>query len=179
MRVFIAIDLPENIKSKIFHKIENLQEKNLLKGKFVEKENLHLTLKFFGEVTSEQAEKIKQKLNEIKFEKFNCTVGKTGVFDNSQYVKIIWLELISDKFEDLQKEIINVFPEFPADSKKFNSHITLVRVKSVFNKENLFKELKKINLKKEIFEIKEFVLMKSELTRQGAKYKIIERYNLC
>jgi len=177
MRVFIAIELPEHVKSKVFHQFENLQKKNLFKGKFVEKENLHLTLKFFGEITNEKIEEIKKELNEINLESFSCDVGKTGVFDNEKYIKVIWVELISKKLKELQEKINKKFPEF-YDDKEFSSHITLSRVKSVSKKEELVKEIKKINFKKLDFEVNEFVLMKSELFREGPKYKIIERFRL-
>ena len=54
MRVFIAIEPSEHVKSKIFHEFENLEKKNLFKGKFVERQNLHLTLKFIGDVSEEK-----------------------------------------------------------------------------------------------------------------------------
>ena len=62
MRCFIDIEISDHIKSKIFHEFENLQTKNLFSGKFVEKENLHLTLKFLGDLTNEGLEKIKNRL---------------------------------------------------------------------------------------------------------------------
>ncbi|MAG79019.1 RNA 2',3'-cyclic phosphodiesterase [Candidatus Pacearchaeota archaeon] len=178
MRCFIAIKLSEHVKSKVFHEFENLQKKNLFRGKFVEKGNLHLTLKFLGSISEEEIEETKKKLSEIKFEKFNCKIGKTGVFDNESHIKVIWVDLISDKIEELQKQVSNKFLEYPSDFKKFNSHITTTRVKFIINKEKLIEEIKKINFKNLDFDVNEFVLMKSELTREGPKYKVLERFKL-
>jgi len=177
MRVFLAVELPEHAKSKVFHQFENLRKKNLFNGKFVEKQNLHLTLKFFGEITEEKIEKIKKTLKEINFKSFSCEIGKTGFFDDEKHIKVIWVDLISDKLNEIQKEIAKKFPEFYED-KGFSSHITLARVKSIINKEELIKEVKKINFKKLDFSVKEVVLMKSGLFREGPKYKIIERFKL-
>lgn len=177
MRCFIAIDLPEHAKAKIFHAFETLQDKNLFHGKFVEKENLHLTLKFLGNISEEKMEEVREKLREIKFEKFDCEIGKAGVFGEN-YVKVIWVDLLSDKLKELQKQITDNFPEIPSDYKEFSSHITTARVISVPDREKLIEEIKKINFKKLDFEVGEFVLMKSELVRGGPKYKTIEKFRL-
>jgi|SRR3989344_471051 len=178
MRVFISIEPSEHVKSKIFHEFETLQNKNLFKGKFVEKQNLHLTLKFLGEISEEKLEEIIKKLNEIKFQKFNCEVGKTGFFDNEKYIRIIWVELACDKLKELQKQISEKIPEIHSDLKEFNSHITTARVKSVINKERLIEDIKKIHLKDLNFEVNEFLLMKSELTELGPIYRVIEKFKL-
>ena len=46
MRVFVALELPENIKNEIIKLQREIEKLNLMKGKLIEKENLHLTLKF-------------------------------------------------------------------------------------------------------------------------------------
>ena len=176
MRCFIAIDLPEHVKAKIFHEFENLQNKNLLRGKFIEKENLHLTLKFLGGITNEELEEIKKRLKEVNFERFGCHVGKTGFFNDEDHIKVIWVELVSEKLNELQKKIDQATPGIVRDYKKFNSHVTTTRVKSIINKRGLVEEIKKIHFKNLDFEIKEFFLMKSELFPEGSKYKIIEKF---
>jgi len=60
MRAFISLELPEEIKKEIV-KIQNKLPEFI--GKKTEKQNLHLTLKFLGEVGEEELEKIKKKLN--------------------------------------------------------------------------------------------------------------------
>jgi len=178
MRTFISIELPEHVKSKIFHEFETLQKKNLFKGKFVEKKDLHLTLKFLGNISGEDVKKIKEKLKEIKFKKFKCEVKETGIFNNKDHIKIIWINLISNELEKLQKEISKKFPEISLDYKKFKSHITMAKVNSVINKEELLDTLKNIHLKKLNFEVKKFSLMKSELMKSGPKYKILKEFQL-
>lgn len=181
MRCFIAVELPGNIRGKIFHKFEILQRKNLFKGKITEKENLHLTLKFLGEISEEKIKKVQEKLSGIKFEKFSCNIGNPGVFKNEKFIKIIFVELISEnnKLEKLQKKISEKLPEF-YEKRKFSSHVTTARVKFVDRslKEKLVQEIEKINFKDLNFEADEFVLMKSELFPQGPRYKILEKFKL-
>lgn len=185
MRVFIAIEIPEDIKSKIFHKFETLEKKNLFKGRFVPKNNLHLTLKFLGEISEKKIEDIKNKLKEIKFNKFKVKTGKTGFFNSEKFIKVIWIELISegDKLKELQKLVSAKFPEIISKYAEFSSHITTARVKSLTNKANkekLIKEIKGMNLKDLSFDIDEFVLMKSEFIKEprGVSYKVLERFKL-
>ncbi len=186
MRVFAAIELPDHVKSRIFHKFETLQGKNLFKGAFVKKDNLHITLKFFGEVSEEKADEIIKKLKEIKLRRFKCKTKGIGFFNNEKYIGVLWVAVGSDseKLDELQKQIAGKFQENPSDSEKFNSHITVARVKNFANKANkerLLEEIKKIHLSDMEFDINEFVLMKSELMgqrKEGVRYKVLERFKL-
>ena len=176
MKYFIAIDLPIKVKAGIFHESKKLQRKNLFKGNSTKKENLHLTLKFLGPLTNKELNQIKEKLRKINFNKFFCKVGKIGFFYSGNKIRIIWVDLLSNKINELQKEVEKATLEIPRDYKKFNSHITIVRVKSVESKQGLVEEVKKIDFKNLNFEVKEFVLMKSELTKQGIRYRILDKF---
>jgi len=183
MRVFIAVELPEHVRARVFHEFENLQKKNLFKGKFVEKNNLHLTLHFIGEISEERVEEIKKILKEVNFPRFLCNVGKVGFFNSEKHIKVIWVGLISkeDNFQKLQKEITKKFPEIKSQNNNFFSHITIARVNSIMNKEELVKEAKRINFKKLDFGVDKFVLMKSELMKEkgvGPQYKVLEEFKL-
>ncbi len=178
MRTFIAIDLPEHLKAEIFKKAENLYGKKLFYGNITDKNNLHLTLRFLGEVSSDKMEEVIRKIQELKLKKFSCSTGKIGFFDDESHIRIIWIELISDEFNKIDTEISKAFVEFPSDYGKFSPHVTMARVKSVINRKELIEELKKINLRKINFDVNEICLMKSELRKEGQKYKIIEKFKL-
>jgi len=177
MRCFIAIDIPENIKEEIFKKFGGLVDKNLFSGRVVEKDNLHLTLKFLGELGEEKVKEVKERLKKIKFEKFNARLGKVGFFDNEKYIRIIWVELTSNKLFDLQKQISDEFSEIDFGFKGFHSHITIIRVKSVKDKPFLVEKLKKIGFGEMRFDVKEFVLMNSKQVNGKRVYETIKKYN--
>ena len=174
MRCFIAIDIPKKIKEKISHESQLLHKKNIFKGKATEKENLHLTLKFLGEVSEEQIKKISEKLRSINFKKFKAKVSETGVFDEN-IIKIIWLKINGP--EGLQKEIDENLKDLFNKEARFMSHLTIARVQSTEDKDNLLQEIKKIKLSEE-FIVDKFELMKSELFPAGPKYKILEEFKL-
>ncbi|MBU3906980.1 MAG: RNA 2',3'-cyclic phosphodiesterase [Nanoarchaeota archaeon] len=180
MRTFIAIELPEHVRAEVFHKFEKLSEGGLVRGDFVEKENLHLTLKFLGEIDEEKVKEVIKKLGEIKMVKFSCETGKIGFFPSEDYVKVIWIDLISEEVKKLQQEIENKLTEIgiKKDDREFTSHVTLVRVKELKNKDVFHEKIKKLGIKKQKCNVDKFLLIKSELTRQGPIYKTIKEFEL-
>ncbi len=180
MRSFIALELPEHVKANLYHMSETLKNSGIVVGKFVEKDNLHLTLKFLGDIDEPLTEEIIEKLNEVKMKKFEVETGDAGFFPSREYIRIIWIELISKELLELRKDINNKLMKigFLEEERGFSSHITLARIKSVKNKELFLDELSKLHLKKQKFLVDNFVLMKSELTRKGPVYKIIGNFEL-
>lgn len=174
MRLFISISIPENLKEDISKIQEELKKQNLFSGKFTEKENLHLTLKFLGEMPEERIDEIDKRLSNISLTKFNSRIGKFGVF-SKENIRIIWLEL--NNVENLQKAIDSSLEDLFRKEERFMSHITIARVKSVNNSKKLLKFLEKINMNSE-FNIENFSLMKSELSSKGSKYTQLKKYNL-
>ena len=182
MRSFIAIELPEEIRKKIFQEFQKLKSLDLIRGKFVEEENLHLTMKFLDEQSDKKIKEIEKKLKEIKFESFECEVGYVGVFPLKEKgnTRIIWVKLISDKFKELNKLIEDQLIEIgiPKEEKEFKSHVTAVRVYVVKNKKVLPVKLREMKIETNKFEIKNFSLMKSELTPSGPIYEKIKDFEL-
>ncbi|MFH1365118.1 MAG: RNA 2',3'-cyclic phosphodiesterase [archaeon] len=172
MRCFISINLSEEVKKQI-QKTQNILPE--FEGKKVELKNLHLTLKFLGEVDEEKIEIVKNKLRRIKLPSFNAELGEIGVFSEN-FVRIIWIRLKG--CENLQKEIDFSLEEFFKKEERFMGHLTIARVKNVEDKIKFIQELKKISVSKMNFEVKEFHLMKSELTKKGTIYSSIENYPL-
>ena len=104
MRAFISIELPKEIKDELW----KLQEgfKNLAKIKWVAKKNIHCCLKFLRDVPESKIEKVKESLKKVKFESFEISTNKTGVFPNESHVNVIWVGLEpASKIINLQSDI--------------------------------------------------------------------------
>jgi len=178
MRTFVSINIPEKVKKEI----EKIQDKlPEFYGKKTEFENLHLTLKFLGEIDEKKVELVKKKLKEIKFEKFETEIDSLGFFDNRKSKKyqqkiIIWLHM--KDCEGLQKEIDEKLKDLFKPEERFMSHLTIARVKSVKDKRKFLEELKKIKIPALKFNVDCFYLMKSELDTKGSKYSVVEKYDL-
>jgi 2'-5' RNA ligase len=172
MRAFISIKLPV----KILMQIKEIQE--ILPpfiGKKTELKNLHLTLKFLGELSSEEINQIKLKLGEIKFNKFEAEIKDLGFFDHSNK-GIIWLGITN--CNSLQKEIDNSLEGFFSREKRFMGHLTIARIKKIQDKKDFLSNINKIKIPKIFFIIDKFYLMESKLKKEGPEYDEIEKYNL-
>ncbi|HHW20115.1 MAG TPA: RNA 2',3'-cyclic phosphodiesterase [Thermodesulfovibrio thiophilus] len=193
MRTFIAIEVPENIRSFF---TELMPVKTLLEGvSIVHKDNFHITLKFLGEIEEMLISEIKQTLISIADEtsSFTLKITNPGVFPDPLKPRVIWMgiennsaliELVKKIEENLEKS------GFQRETRKFKSHITLARVKNFRNGKYLFEKIEK-NFKNKIqsvalkegiseyqFSVKEFVLMKSTLTPHGSIYSVLKRFPL-
>lgn len=172
MRVFISIDLPNEIKKEI-RKIQDILPE--FAGKKTEFENLHLTLKFLGEVSENVISKIRENLRGIKTPDFETEIDGIGVFSEI-FVKIVWIHLKGA--EELQKLVDDKLEDIFQPEARFMSHITIARVKNIKDKKNFLNELKKIKIPKIRFNVNSFNLKKSELFQKGPIYKIIEEFRL-
>ena len=171
-RCFIAIDIPKEIKKEIVNFQEILP---MFEGKVTEEENLHLTLKFLGEISEAQVDEVKNALKTIKLKKFKARLGDSGLFSPS-FIKILWIKI--ENCDELQTAIDNSLEKMFKKEKGFMSHLTIARVKSVRDKKiflNAFKGLKPESLE---FEVKSFSLKKSTLTPQGPIYEDILKVKL-
>lgn len=175
-RLFIAIDLPEEIKKYLFELQNNIKSNNA-KIKFVHKKNLHLTLKFLGNI--ENIEKIKEKLSEIKSRKFSLSISNLSEFPNIKSPRVIWLGIEKEeKLFELQRKIDEITLESSNQPVEYTSHLTIGRIKSIKNKLEFSKLLEKIQIQKLNFKVEKFSLYKSTLTKEGPRYAILESYKL-
>lgn len=175
MRLFIAIDIPKEIKDKLFD-LQKQIGSDLAKISWVHKKNLHLTLKFLGELPENKVEGIKERLRTIKLNSFEVELNSLGVFPNENRIRVIWVGLKSEHIYELQIKIDQELLDLFSKDTRFQSHLTLGRVKFIKNKEKL-KEKLKLKCDGRFF-VKKFKLIKSSLTREGPIYETIEEYKL-
>jgi len=176
MRVFIAVDLPREAINYIEELQKLIGKQNLFTGKFTEPENLHLTLKFLGEIDAEKVSEIQEKLKTIEFPAFEAELGEVGAF-SKKFIKIIWIKL-EGKITLLQEKIDEALSELFAKENRFMSHITIARVKNVKDKRILLSYIKTMKTQKIKFKVDKFFLKKSELKSEGPVYEDLESYEL-
>ncbi|MEM2956172.1 MAG: RNA 2',3'-cyclic phosphodiesterase [Candidatus Pacearchaeota archaeon] len=171
MRCFIAIDLPKEVKKEISEIQTKLPEGKLL---FVKPEIAHLTIKFLGEVDDYKLNRIKEILKKLHFKKFKAKLSNIGVF-TPHFIKVVWVKLEPEKeFEEIHNLIDNSLSleNFKKD-KKWESHVTLARVKHIKNKNEFIKKLNEIKVKPIEFNVDNITLKKSILTPEGPIYEDI------
>ena len=174
MRLFIAIEIPEEVKDHIVKIQENI-DTTANKIKFVNPNQIHLTLKFLGEVQPNNLEEIKNNLKKITLKPFSVVLDKIGVFPSESYIRVIWVGLNpEDKILDLQKNIDENLKKLFKKEKDFKPHLTLARVKYIEDKKAFVDKLKKINVENKKIDINSFKLIKSTLTPKGPIYEDLE-----
>lgn len=172
MRCFISVEIPEGVINKIRLIQNRLPE---FDGKKTEPQNLHLTLKFLGEIDKNKMGKIKKELQKIKFNSLNVKIDSLGVF-SSKIIKIIWLNITD--CNSLHREIDNSLRNLFQPEQRFMSHLTIARVKHIKDKAKFIENLNKIKVPEIKFKINEFQLKESYLKTKGSIYKTLKSYKL-
>jgi len=175
-RGFISIDIGKALELNGL--IEEI-ERTGADLKFVENENIHLTLKFLGDTKEELIEEIKGIMAEsVKgIEPFKIKFKGLGVFPNQKYLRVIWIGIEEpSKIEKIARNLDEKLSDlgFKKDEHEFSSHITIARVKSARNKDKMYQIIDKAKGREfNEFEVREISLKKSQLTPNGPIYTTI------
>ena len=183
MRTFVAIEIPLGVKEKIEEAISPFAKLNLAIS-WVKSKNLHLTLKFSGEVDEKRIDDMILSLSQaLKEEKrFKMSLKDLGVFPDLRRPRVIWIGIDKGK-ENLIRVQGKIEQElsklgFPKEEREFSPHLTVARVKSPKGIERLTEQIKNVNFVAEDIEVDEVVLMRSQLHPQGAIYTPIRKFKL-
>ena len=172
MRCFLSIDLTEETRKEI----ERIQSELPKDAKLilVKPEIVHLTLKFFGEITDLEVEKAKTLLRKTEFKKFRAKLSGLDVFTPS-FIKVIYMNLEpASEFEKIHSVIDKLFSleNFKTD-KEWKSHATLARVKLIKDRKKFLNDIGKIKVNPVEFNVDKITLKKSILTEKGPVYEDI------
>ncbi|HSG68750.1 MAG TPA: RNA 2',3'-cyclic phosphodiesterase [Bacteroidales bacterium] len=182
-RLFAAIKIhPDESLSGIYWALKrSLKEEKI---RWVDIENIHITLKFFGETPEHHIPAIIAALKSAAngVEPFTLDIMHTGVFGSSYQPRVIWFGI--DKNEGLAKLAGNVAARLEDigiedDRQNFVPHLTIGRIKALSDKKYFQRTIdkhKESYIKKE--EVSEFHLFESILGPQGPKYLIVDSFPL-
>ena len=186
MRTFIAIELPNAIKDFL----SRLQQELKTCGadvKWVEPKNIHLTLKFLGDVDDNKLNEITEIIKGVAKEKatFQISISSLGAFPKIDSPRVIWIGI--DAGDKETKEISGLLEEkiaklgIPKEERPFSSHITIGRTRSGLNLGKLVQELKnksELGGEKLRFDVLKVTLFKSTLSPKGPTYEILKEATL-
>ena len=162
MRLFIAVQLNDEIKSAVTSAQEKLRQ-NKVGGYYTDIQNLHLTLAFIGEYGN--TDRVLEAMEQVHFESFQLKLGgHIGSFGD-----LLWAGLEqSDDLERLARQLRHSFAEHHIlfDKKKFNPHITMLRNSEI----PAYTDISSINIDKVSMTVSEVSLMRSELGKHGMIY---------
>lgn len=181
IRSFIALEIPNDPISEILSirdekigKIENVR--------WEEKEKLHLTLKFLGDINSEMIGEYSKVLERIigAHSSLNLSFSEFGVFKRRDEYKILWLGLNDNKrLLKLVDEIDSSFEEigFEKEKRVFKPHITLLRFRGFEDSEKIV-SLKYVKLPVIEFKTNKVTLFESKLLPSGSVYRSLKNFYL-
>ena len=135
IRAFIAVELPAELKSELAELEGQLKKNSPLVVKWVDPNNIHITLKFLGEISEDSIEELMLAIEESTqgIQPFKLEVREVGAFPNLERAQVLWVGVKGelDKITKLQKRIESNTEQlgFPRESRGFSPHLTLGRVR--------------------------------------------------
>lgn len=183
-RTFVAIQVNDKIRDQLIKVQDSLKETGA-DLKLVKPRNIHITLRFIGEVSEDRMENINNAISKSQeiINPFKLNVSGLGVFPNTNYIRVIWAGVSNGRKSvvTLRYNIDKNLKEYsiPSEDKKFTPHLTIARVKSGKVKNKLQDVIGKMsNTDFGVCEVNHIDLMKSDLTPKGPIYTNIERFDL-
>lgn len=183
MRCFIAIELSQEIKQALGQIEEELQKK--IRGvKWVKPDNIHLTLKFLGNIEKETVEDIKKILDEVSSgaQPFKIRLSAAGAFPSPSRPRVIWVGIDEGKTEsteladriDEEVEYLGIEKE----SRAFHPHLTLARLKFLKEKDAVKNAFASLKVPQAEMSATKITLFQSTLTGEGPIYTAIHTVGL-
>ncbi|GAB4422710.1 MAG: RNA 2',3'-cyclic phosphodiesterase [Anaerolineales bacterium] len=177
LRTFIALDIPAHTQTQITKQTATLQR---LSGvRWIPTGNLHLTLKFLGDVTPAKIDTVAQSLSDLaaRVQVFEIHITGLGTFPNIRNPRIIWIGIQAPQtLQTLHRGLETATTKlgFPPEKRSFNPHLTIGRVKRHISPEevkNLQAALSNTDIGQiETISVNALHIYKSDLKPTGAVY---------
>jgi len=181
IRSFLAFDMESDT---VLNRLKAAQALLVQTGadlKLVEPQNIHITVRFLGDITPDTAEKVFEEMKKIQFTPFNVQISGLGVFPDLHYPRVVWAGM-TEGADQLKNVFTQLEPRlqglgFTPDPKGFSPHLTIARVRSGTNKTQLAEFINK-NANYDFGAIKAecLRLKKSDLTPKGPIYSTIKEF---
>lgn len=181
IRSFLAFDIENDT---VLNRFASAQKHLLQTGadlKLVEPQNIHITIRFLGNITPATAKKIHEEMKQIQFIPFNVQIKGVGAFPNPNYSRVVWAGIttgadqLKNVFSQLEPRLQKL--GFTPDTRGFSPHLTIARVRSGRNKQQLAKFITE-NADYEFGNVnaKCLRLKKSNLTPRGPVYSTLKEF---
>jgi len=175
VRSFICIEIPSSIQARI----EELQRRLRPLGAdvtWVKASNIHLTLKFLGDVSQSQVTRVRSALSNVckGYGPIVLKIGGTGAFPSLRNPRVLWVGVteMSETLPPLHKAVEDMLEKegFPRENKPFSPHLTFGRIRSPRKVDSLADALAREEFAPENFRADRVILMRSQLSPGGSIY---------
>ena len=183
IRTFICIEVPKSIKERI-GTLQQTAGRHEAKISWVKPSNIHLTLKFLGDVEAARIPAVGSAVERAArlSRPFEIEVGGAGCFPSANRPRVFWVGLtaIPDGLARLhaliEQELVR--EGFAPDGRKFSPHLTIGRVRSPKNAARVAEDLIATGFEREKFQTTEVIVMRSDLNPSGSIYTPLSTYRL-
>ena len=184
MRLFVSVDLPEELATAISHLQDEFTAASGLN--FTDPRQAHTTLKFLGEVGDSRVSELERELaaavDDAGVEPFTVRCGGLGVFPSLEYISVVWLgvEKGADELTRLHEaiEARTTAMGFDAEDHEFTPHVTLARMEHAGGKERVQELVTERDPTIGEATVEEIRLTESTLTDAGPIYSTVESFSL-
>ncbi len=181
IRAFIAVDIPEEVRRELEELKSRLEphEKNV---KWVPAKNIHITLKFLGNIPEDRIPDIEEVIHRLLLNRrsIRLRAKSAGAFPSLKRIRVIWAGIDGDISElrslqhNLEVELEKI--GFPKDERSFKPHLTLGRLKSPSGSPSLAKAIAGLySFSGSEFTVDHITLYKSILKPSGAVYEVLAK----
>ena len=179
--MFCAVELPQEVRARLQDHVTRLRkEVPDAAASWSRVENIHLTLKFFGNVEVDRIATVSHAIDRAvkEFSPFEIEVGGTGAFRT----QVLWIGVAdtSGKLSVLQKQIENecAAEGFEKDDRNYRPHLTIARIRNPKGARNLVDAHRQMKFEPLPVQLNEVSLFRSELSPKGSKYTVISNHRL-
>jgi 2'-5' RNA ligase len=187
MRVFIAVDISEQVRNavgRLQEKLRRLVHCDNKSVKWVRPESMHLTMKFLGEIKDDDIVDVCKAVEEVAalHNKFELNVGQVGYFGGKS-ARVLWVgtEQGAERLNELAEKIDEKMYEigYPKETRRFTGHLTLCRIKNGRVGYELARAVDELEpFAAGVSGIEAVTVYQSQLERAGAVYTALARYEL-
>lgn len=175
IRTFVAIDIPQDVKAQI-GKIITKMQLLIEPVRWVKPKNLHVTLKFLGEITPAQVEQVKACAENVSKQHSPFKLHFTGIggFPNLKKPRVIWTGIditpnpLQPVYQTLEDGLAAV--GFERETRPFRVHLTLGRIRDPRRVQLDLDALRNLYFRTDNFTVAELIVMRSDLQRGGPVY---------
>lgn len=169
-RLFVALELPEDIKARL-----TLCRGGIPSARWQAAEQMHLTLRFIGEVSQPQELDIRAALAAVRFQPFQIALSGLGLFGKLRKPRLLWVGADDAKpLKHLHEKISQSLATagLAPEERKFTPHVTLARFRPgpAPRLEDFLDHYAGLALP--AFQVNSFALFSSHLSQAGAQYRV-------
>jgi len=170
--VFCAVELPPDVRAQLEDHVARLRRAVPdVAASWSRVENIHLTLKFFGNVEVDRIEEISAAIDRAATDiaPFEIAIGKTGTFRTP----VLWIGV-----SDPSGKLTALHQKLGSEDRPYQPHLTIARIRRHEGARRLVDAHRQMQFENVSVRVKEVVLFRSELSPKGSKYTAISKHGL-